>query len=319
MTRFVFQLFRSPTRTHTSRVAGLLGLAVLTIAGCEAAPPPADQGPELGEAAQVGAATATPYAEFDADGAPSAIGIALSENFFDELPREPSNLRYCWDRDEDGEVAQPDECIPTHDWVIPLPSAAAARADMPFKWALLNWNPLGHIPPGVYDSPHFDVHFYIEPVESIMGIEPGPCGPEFVNCDQFETGRKPLPANYMDPKYVNVDAVAPAMGNHLVDVSGPEFSGEPFTRAWIYGSYDGRVTFYEEMVSLAFLVAQPSECFPIDSPPAVAVAGYYPTSSCLRYVPETGDYTVSLEDFVLREASPPEAVPEQAAVTTAGE
>ena len=37
---------------------------------------------------------------------------------------------------------------------------------MPLKWALLNWNPHGHIPPGIYDRPHFDVHFYMEPIET---------------------------------------------------------------------------------------------------------------------------------------------------------
>jgi hypothetical protein len=34
----------------------------------------------------------------------------------------------------------------------------------------LNWNPHGHIPPGVYDLPHFDFHFYIEPIEKIFAI-----------------------------------------------------------------------------------------------------------------------------------------------------
>jgi len=37
------------------------------------------------------------------------------------------------------------------------------------------------------------------------------------------------------------------MGNHLVDPTNAEFNGKKFTRAWIYGVYDGRVTFFEEM------------------------------------------------------------------------
>ncbi len=39
---------------------------------------------------------------------------------------------------------------------------------------------------------------------------------------------------------------------------------------------------------------------------AVALTGYYPTRSCIRYAPGKDAYTVSTEDFVLREASPPE-------------
>ena len=41
---------------------------------------------------------------------------------------------------------------------------------------------------------------------------------------------------------------------------------------------------------------------------AVALAGYYPTRSCVRYAPGKDEYTVSIEDFVLRKANPPEPV-----------
>jgi hypothetical protein len=48
-------------------------------------------------------------------------------------------------------------------------------------------------------------------------VEPGACGPEFVRCDQFELATKLLPPNYMHPDFKNLGAVAPAMGNHLID------------------------------------------------------------------------------------------------------
>ncbi|MGH7674095.1 MAG: hypothetical protein ACREMV_02390, partial [Gemmatimonadales bacterium] len=83
-----------------------------------------------------------------------------------------------------------------------------------------------------------------------------------------------------------------------------EFNGKPFTRTWIYGSYDGRVTFYEEMVALDYLKSKPDVCNPIKATPAVAAAGYYPTTSCLRYDARADVYTVSLEGFVRREATP---------------
>jgi hypothetical protein len=180
-----------------------------------------------------------------------------------------------------------------------------SRVDIPFKWVLLNWNPLGHIPPGVYDVPHFDVHFYMEPIANVFALQSGPCGPEFIRCDQFEVARRPLAANYMHPDFKDVEAAVPAMGNHLIDLTGPEFNKQPFTHSWIFGVYDRKVTFYEEMVTRAFLLSKPSACFPIKSPPAVGLSGFYPTVSCLRHDARTGEYTVSMEKFVFREKHAP--------------
>jgi hypothetical protein len=166
---------------------------------------------------------------------------------------------------------------------------------------------MGHIPPGIYDVPHFDVHFFIEPIASVFALQAGPCGLEFIRCDQFEAGKQPIPANYVHPDFSNVDAVSPAMGNHLIDLKGAEFNKQPFTRSWIFGVYGGKVTFWEEMVSHAFLLTKPNACNPIKSPKAVAKSGFYPTVSCVRHNAATGETTVSMETFVFRAASPPEA------------
>ena len=261
----------------------------------------------LGANARVGSGMASSYAEFDKNGAPKAIGVAFQANALEGLPATHSDGNHCFDRNNDGTIDLKEECFGTHEWIIPLPSEAARRADIPFKWVGLNWNPHGHIPPGVYDLPHFDIHFYIDPIEKVRAIASGPCGPEFVRCDQFKIATTALPANYMHPDYKSVDAVAPAMGNHLIDLTGPEFNKLKFTRTWIYGTYDGRVTFYEEMVTRDFLLSRPDTCFPLKSPPAVEVKGYYPTQTCIRYLPKTNEHTVSMEGFALREASPPEA------------
>lgn len=112
----------------------------------------------------------------------------------------------------------------------------------------------------------------------------------------------------MHPDFKNLGAVAPAMGNHLIDQTSPEFNGKKFTRTWIYGVYDGRVTFFEEMVTRDYLLSLPTACFPLKTPPAVGVRGYYPSQSCIRYNLQTQEYTVSMEGFALREASPPEPI-----------
>jgi hypothetical protein len=259
----------------------------------------------LGATSNVGNGTVSSYAEFDKNGAPRAIGIVLQASALEGLPTASSDGHHCFDRNKDGTVDLEKECFASHEWVIPLPSEAARRSEVPFKWVGLNWDPHGHIPPGVYDLPHFDVHFYIEPIEKVFAIGPGPCGPEFVRCDQFKLATKPLPLNYMHSDFKSVDAVAPAMGNHLIDPTSPEFNGKKFTRTWIFGVYDGRLTFYEEMVTRDYLLGRPAACFPIKSPPAVGVKGYYPTQSCIRFRSQANEYTVSMEEFVLREASAP--------------
>jgi hypothetical protein len=288
----------------------VLVFIALTAIGCapdKQADAPAAR--SLGAYASVGNGTVSSYADFDKSGAPTAIGIVFQASALEGLPTAHSDGHHCFDRNKDGKIDAQAECFGSHEWIIPLPSEVARRSEIPFKWVGLNWNPAGHIPPGVYDLPHFDVHFYIEPIEKVLAVQPGPCGPEFVRCDQFELATKPVPPNYMHPDFKNVGAVAPAMGNHLIDQTSPEFHGNKFTRTWIYGVYDGRVTFYEEMVARDYLLSQPTTCFALKSPSAVAIRGYYPTQSCIRYLAQVNEYTVSMEGFTLREASAPEPIP----------
>ena len=278
----------------------------MSVIGC--GPTGESGGRVLGQNWKLGNGTVTTYAEFADDRVPSAMGVVYSADALDGLPTSSSDQHHCFDRDSNGSVDPATECFATHEAVIPLPDALATRADFPFKWVLFNWNPGGHIPPGVYDVPHFDVHFYIESIANVFALQDGPCGPEFIRCDQFELGKKPLPANYIHSDFQDVNAVAPAMGNHLIDLTGPEFNGEQWKRSFIFGTYDGKITFYEEMVTRAHLLSQHSACSPIKSPPAVGLSGFYPTHSCVRYDSATGEYTVSMEAFVFREVSNPEPV-----------
>jgi hypothetical protein len=280
-------------------------LVTLLLAGCAHVPPGGSSMRVVGVSSPLGNGTVASYADIDAAGAVQAIGVAFAGGALDGLPAAPSDGHHCFDANKDGALDLAHECAGWHERVLPLPSEASRRPDLPFKWALLNWNPHGHIPPGIYDVPHFDVHFYIDTIENVFAIEAGPCGPERVRCDQFARARLPVPANYMHADFKDVEGVAPAMGNHLVDLSAPEFRGVPFTRTWIYGTYEGRVTFYEEMVTVAYLKSEPDACSPIKRVTAVALAGRYPTRSCIRYAKERSEYTVSLEGFEMRGASPP--------------
>lgn len=276
---------------------------VLLAAACSRAP---EHVRYDGAPAPLGHGSVSGYATFDDQGVPLAIGVSFSGDALETLPTEPTDGHRCYDATRDGTLDPESECSHWHERALPLPSDAARREDMPFKWALLNWNPHGHIPPGVWDTPHFDVHFYLESIENVFALQRGTCGPELLRCDQFARATKPVPANFLHEDFVDVGAAAPAMGNHLIDTTAAEFHGAPFTRAWIFGAYDGRVTFYEEMLTVQYLREGPDECFAIKSPPAVAVGGYYPTLSCSRHDASRNEYTVSLEGFAYRQAEPPQ-------------
>ncbi len=258
-----------------------------------------------GGIAEIGNGKIETYAEVDPEGVPQSIGVLFSKGSLENLPTDISDGNRCADLNSDEVIDKETECLMWHERVIPLPSDVSRRDDMPFKWVLLNYNPHGHMPDGVWNVPHFDIHFYMESIEKVFSLMPGPCGPEKMRCDQYETAIKPVPANYIHADYQDVGAAAPAMGNHLVDPTGPEFSGEPFTRSWIYGANDGRVTFWEEMIAVDYMMSKPNKCHDIKTPPAVDKSGYYPTTVCTVYNPEDESVAVSVEKFVYRNAESP--------------
>ena len=196
------------------------------------------------------------------------------------------------------------ECLGDEQVNLELP-AAAATLGLPVKWAMLNWNPEGHMHPAppVWATPHFDFHFYLAEKALVDGIRPGPCA-EVIDCDDFKRASKPLPAAQAPDGYIEVGAAVAAMGNHLVDSKDPELADPSlgFSGTFIYGTYDGRMIFLEPMVSHAFLASRPDRCTPVRWARTVADAGYYPTSYCVRYDAPAKEYRVSLEGLTYRAA-----------------
>jgi hypothetical protein len=178
---------------------------------------------------------------------------------------------------------------------IDLPNTAR---NTPFQYMMLDWNPQGHEPAGIYDKPHFDFHFYIQDHEDVMDIRPGDCSG--LNCDDYAKAMKPLPPEFTPQGYINVGSVVPFMGNHLIDPASPEFNGQPFTRTWLYGAYDGAITFYEPMITRQSLIEQPNVCSDLKMAPAVAASGYYPTKYCQQYDKRQKVYRVYITDFIYR-------------------
>lgn len=184
-------------------------------------------------------------------------------------------------------------------FIIDFPNAVR---DTPFQYMMLGWNPHGH-PPNYFQVPHFDFHFYIQDLDEVMAIDPGPCNG--LACDDFAKAIEPVPPQFMPQNYLNVGSVVPYMGNHLVDVTDPVFYGGPFTKTFLYGAYEGKITFYEPMITRAYLEEKPTSetgCTVMKLPPAYAVSGYYPTRQCTVYDQATGNMRVTLDQFVWRDA-----------------
>ncbi|MGH8700771.1 MAG: hypothetical protein ACREVR_06285 [Burkholderiales bacterium] len=249
---------------------------------------------------KVGNGWARTYVALNANGKALALGVSLDKAALEGLPKEPNATSRCFDKNGNGKMDE-HECIGDFNFTFVIPEGEAAKTVAPFRWVSLNWNPHGHIPPAPppWAVPHFDFHFYIQDRESVRAIRPGACG-ELIDCEDFKKATKAVPAKYLHRDHINVDAAVPDMGNHMINSKAPELApkGPPFTHTFIFGAYDGKVTFLEPMITHAYLASNPSMCAPVKQPEAWEVAGAYPTMYCIRHLERVGRYTISLEGFV---------------------
>ncbi|PZF99199.1 hypothetical protein C1I93_06490 [Micromonospora endophytica] len=253
-----------------------------------------------GKPLALGGGTVRTYAQIERN-APKTIGITFPRGMLSGLPTSMTDGHHCYDVNGDGQLDEMSECAGGHERELTLPAAATRIAGLPLKWALVNWNPHGHGAPGVYDIPHFDFHFYIQPKAERDAIRPGPCS-IIVHCDDFTRGITPIPAQHLPADYRDLQFVEVAMGNHLLDQTSPEWNGAAFTRTFVYGAYDGKISFLEPMISHAWLQGvatgqNPSGCLPIKQPQSWQTTGWYPQEYCIRYRSNRDDFTVSLENF----------------------
>lgn len=175
-----------------------------------------------------------------------------------------------------------------HEDHIIVPLADKAREVTPFQFILLDWNPNGHEPDGIYTLPHFDFHFYLTAPGEVMNYT-----------DNAKLNADPNPA-YLPANHIG-GAPVPMMGKHWIDLASPELHGQPFTQTFLYGSYDQKIVFYEPMITLDFLKNTTSFERTIPQPAKVQKSGYYPT--ILRVVNQSGTTNIILDGFTYRQAS----------------
>lgn len=262
---------------------------------------------EYGESAPRGEGELTAYSQVNDDGEPVAVGMVFPSETLTGLPVDPpTDGKWCYDKDDDGTVDQMTECAGGYEDALELGEDFRSTAQTPFTYVLANWNPMGHMPPGIYDRAHFDVHFYMNPNEERLAIRPGPCE-ALVHCDDYPKGKDLPDERYLHPDFEDGDAVEPAMGNHLIDTTAPEHHGEDFTHTFIYGVWDDDVTFYEPMVTKQWYSGLvdgtvKGGCHEIKQPSAWKESGWYPTEYCMRYRTNRDEVTTTLEAFEYRRA-----------------
>ncbi len=232
-----------------------------------------------GKEVGVGGGTARTYIVVAGDG-PAEVGIALSESVMGGLPG---------DHGGEGAVHMPDGHS-MYEFTLPLPR----QNETPFRQVVLNWNPGGHEPPGIYDQPHFDFHFYTIDTLARKGILPS--DPFFQLKAERLAAPEYIPSGYVLPAPMAV----PQMGVHWVDPTSPELNGNTFTRTFIFGSWDGQVIFAEPMITKAYLEAKTDSTFALPTASRYAKAGYHPASYRVRWDEASREYRVSLTGLVKR-------------------
>lgn len=260
-------------RHHTSRKSLIRGMAILcvvtaSILACSETTPtaaPVDRSGTFYANATTSmvAGSGRAYITLDAAGAPTELGLAITEAALTALPT--TNAEY----------------------VFTLPSQASVTA---YQHAVVNWVPTGH-EPTPYLVPHFDVHFYMISGQARNAITPA--DPAYAT----KLALQP-PANFLPAGYV-MDMGMPRMGMHWLDPASPELSGQPFTSTYLYGSYDGKINFVEPMIAKSYLDSKPSLVKrSVKLPQLGSTTGYQATGYSIVYDETKHEYRIALVDFV---------------------
>lgn len=246
----------------------LASLAVLAVfAGCSDTASPTKAGTFNGPSVTVGNGTANSWVTLDADGNPTSVGVTVTAAGLDNLPS--------------AETA----------YVLAMPAQASATA---YNHIGFDWNPHGHEPPGIYDTAHFDVHFYhissterdaISPADSVSGAA--------------QPAADAIPAGYITP-----GGIVPGMGIHWIDPTSPELSPTnpmPFDKTLIYGFWAGKLIFTEPMITVAYLKTKPNVTVDLKLPTTYPKTGvYYATKYSVKYDSSKDAYVISLDGLVKR-------------------
>ncbi|MBC8035176.1 MAG: DUF5602 domain-containing protein [Chitinophagaceae bacterium] len=180
--------------------------------------------------------------------------------------------------------------LPDHgeiNFLLNLPKEALDLT--PYKHISFDWAPHGHDPSGVYDKPHFDIHFYTISRDEQNAIT-------VANPDM----QKLPDASFLPKQYVPEPGGIDKMGKHWLDITSPELNPvnpAPFTSTLIYGTYNSKVIFLEPMVTREFFLTKPDTIINVQQPDSFAVRSHYPMRYKMKFDQASNKITVALIDF----------------------
>jgi hypothetical protein len=201
---------------------------------------------------------------------------------------------------------------------------APAQNPTAFQFVELDWNPGGHEPPGIYDVPHFDFHFYTATKAERAAIDPS--DPAYAAKAAHEPAVAARPPFFINPATAfgipaHVASI-PRMGMHWIDPRSPELQGmtghperyRPFTHTFIYGAWDGRFTFMEPMITRAHILAKRDatdpavrdEVVPIPTSSTYPAGGFRPDAYRIAWGRAGARVPHRAHDAVSRRAAPPD-------------
>jgi len=236
---------------------------VFVATSCKKDKEPAHEEFKYGNEVSVGNGVAKTFVQVDENNVPITIGVKFSAEALENLP---DHAHYDMEFPSEIDVA-------------------------PFNHFVMDYADHGHEPPGVYDVPHFDFHFFYISEAFRDGI---------MEDDSIGFALAP-DTKYMPETFVQVPGGEAGQGAHWINTESPEWNGGTFTETFIYGTYDGEITFVEPMASLDYLTAKSNVTFSLKQPAEYKHAGYHPMSYTIEYDSENNEYTVSLSDLVMRQ------------------
>lgn len=255
----IHEIARIRSTKSNNWVSGILFWGILNLGNAQATER------QIVDESSLGSSPVWSWMELNKDKSLRAIGMTIEADFLLDLPEERFELEF------------------------KVPQKSSTR---PYRHITLGWEPHGHEPDGIYNVPHFDLHFYMIPAQARKNI----------TCAGADANKclKAPDAGAVPPDYVPTPAGVPEMGWHWLDSKSPEFQGQPFTKTMIQGYYNGKWIFIEPMVTAAFLQTQPDFTAPIRQPSVYPQKGYYPTEYRIHYRAVEDEYDIYLTKMVYR-------------------
>jgi len=212
----------------------------------------------------------------DSNGHPNEIGIEITPEAFKNLSTDNSKT------------------VPPDGETIIIPLQLKATELTPFDHIGLNWNPHGHQPAGVFDVPHYDIHFFMISAEEQLAIPAWSPETDAAFNNYPPTGY--MPADYFTPP--GPATAEPQMGKHWLPVNLGAYL--PFSKIMIYGSFNGKFIFVEPMITLDYLLSNIDFSANYSQPEHFEKAGNYPTKYNIYHDAVSKNTYVSLSNFVAK-------------------